>query len=56
MNAYELRIRNLGPLIARKVLDSAWVYAARTVGVLGLILVLWARAALTERLRMTFGQ
>jgi hypothetical protein len=38
----------------RNVLDSAWVYAARTVGVLGFMLFLWARAALAERLRVAF--
>ena len=42
-----IRIRRL-----RDVLDSAWVYSARTVGVLGLMLFLSARAALAERLRL----
>jgi hypothetical protein len=37
-----------------RVLDSAWLYAARTVGVLGLLLFLSARAALAERLRGMF--
>jgi hypothetical protein len=46
-----IRIRRL-----RDVLDSAWFYGARTVGVLGLMLFLWARAALSERLRVAFGQ
>lgn len=40
----------------RNVLDSAWVYSARTVGVLGFIVFLWARAAVSERLRMTCGR
>jgi hypothetical protein len=40
----------------RNVLDSEWVYAARTVGVLGFIFFLWARAALSERLRVAFNQ
>lgn len=34
------------------ILDAAWMYAARTVGVLGLLLFLGARAALAERLRL----
>jgi hypothetical protein len=38
------------------VLDSAWVYAARTVGLLGFMLFLWARAALAERLRAAFAR
>ena len=38
------------------VLDSAWVYAARTVGLLGFMLFLWARAALAERLRVVFAR
>jgi hypothetical protein len=38
------------------VLDSAWVYTARTVGLLGFMLFLWARAALAERLRLAFAQ
>jgi hypothetical protein len=40
----------------RNVLDSTWAYGARTVGVLGLIAFLWARAALAERLRVVFGR
>ena len=36
------------------IVDSAWLYAARTVGVLGLILYLFARNALVARLRLVF--
>ncbi len=43
MNAHDLHLR---------VLDSDWVYAARTAGVLGFMLLLWARAALAKRLRL----
>jgi hypothetical protein len=39
-----------------RILDSAWVHAARTVGVFGLILFQWARAALTERLHVSFAR
>ena len=38
------------------VVNSAWLYAARTVGVLGLILYLSARSALAERLRRLFAR
>ncbi len=39
-----------------RILDSAWVHAARTVCVFGLILFQWARAALTERLHVSFAR
>jgi hypothetical protein len=42
--------------VHRNILDSEWVYAARTLGVLGFIFFLWVRAALSERLRAAFGQ
>ena len=44
MRAYEL------------VVNSAWLYAARTVGVLGLILYFSARNALAEHLRRVFAR
>jgi hypothetical protein len=40
----------------RNVLDSGWVYGARTAGVLGLIAFLWARAAVSERMRKAFDR
>jgi hypothetical protein len=42
--------------VHRNILDSEWVYAARTVGVLGFIFFLSTRAALFERLRAAFGR
>jgi hypothetical protein len=42
--------------LLRNILDSAGVYAARTVGVLGFMFFLWARAALAERLRVAFAR
>ena len=40
----------------RTILDSASMYAARTAGVLGLMLFLWARAAFAARLRAVFAR
>jgi hypothetical protein len=40
----------------RDILDSGWVYGARTAGVLGLIVFLWARSAVAERMRKAFDR
>ena len=46
----------MNPLRPHRILDSRLVYAARTVGVLGVIFFQWARAALTERLHVSFSR
>ena len=38
------------------LLDSAWLYTARTIGVLALLLYLAARAVVCERLRLVFDR
>jgi hypothetical protein len=38
------------------IVNSTWLYAARTVGVLGLILYLSARNALAEQLRRVLAR
>jgi hypothetical protein len=44
------------PLRPHRILDSPLVYAARTVGVLAVIFFQWARAALTDRLHVSFAR
>ena len=44
------------PLRPHRILDSALVYAARTVGVLAVIVFQWARAALTDRMHGSFAR
>ena len=47
------RQRTRGAVTVRpNLLDSAWAYSVRTVGVLGLIAFLWAGAVASERLHM----
>lgn len=44
------------PLRPYRILDSALVYSARSVGVFVVMFIHWARAALTERMRVSFSR
>jgi hypothetical protein len=44
------------PLRPHRFLDSAFVYSARSVGVFVVMFFHWARAALTERLHVSFSR
>jgi hypothetical protein len=44
------------PLRPYRILDSTLVYSARSVGVFVVIFFQWARAALTERLHVSFSR
>jgi hypothetical protein len=44
------------PLRPHRILDSALVYSARSAGVFVVIFFHWARAALSERLHVSFAR
>jgi hypothetical protein len=44
------------PVRPHRILDSALMYSARTVGVFAVIVFQWARAALTDRLHVSFAR